>query len=276
MARNETVLWEKAGNLGYITLNRPEKLNAISIGMQRELDAVMDEAEGDGDARVLIIRGAGRAFSVGYDLDPNAEGRSNSGDTVDDLRRLRWALERWIRLWDCPKPVIAQVHGYCLAGATQLCVMTDLTIVAEDARIGFPSIPVGGGFISPMWTWLVGPKRAKEMSFIPGSQIDGRTAAAWGFANRAVPAARLEADVRETAARIALVPSKILQLKKASVNRTMEVQGFRTAIMLGTETDAILHASEPVEQLTGMIREAGLKGAIDRFNRGDLGVKPGA
>jgi enoyl-CoA hydratase len=276
MVRNETVLWEKDGNLGYITLNRPEKLNAISIEMQSEFDEVLDEAERDDGVRVIIVRGAGRAFSSGYDLNPNAEGRSNRGDTVDDLNRLRWKLERWLRVWDCPKPVIAQVHGFCLAGATQLCVLTDITIVADDARIGLPSIPVGGGFISPMWTWLVGPKRAKEMSFVPGAQIDGKTAADWGFANRAVPAARLETEVHELAQRMAVVPAKILQLKKASVNRTMEVQGFRTAIMLGTETDAILHYSQPVEELSGMIRESGLKGAIDRFNRGGPGAGTGA
>jgi enoyl-CoA hydratase len=268
MPRNETVLWERNGNVGYLTLNRPEKLNAISPAMLREFDEVLDEAQRDDAVRVLVIRGAGRAFSAGYDLSPDAEGRQQRGDPVDDANRLRWTLERWLRLWDFPKPVIAQVHGFCLAGATQLCVMTDITIVAEDARIGLPSIPVGGGFITPMWTWLVGPKR---MSVIPGSQIDGRTAAAWGFANRAVPAARLEDDVRETAGRIAVVPAKILQLKKASVNRTMDVQGFRSAIMLGVETDALLHASEPVQRLSGMIRASGLKGAIDRFNRGDLG-----
>jgi len=272
MVRNETVLWEKEGNLGYLTLNRPEKLNAISYGMMREFGEVLDEAARDDEVRVVIVRGAGRSFSAGYDLSPSAEGRSGRRDTVDDLDGLRWRVEVWLRVWDFPKPVIAQVHGFCLAGATQLCVMTDITIVAEDARIGLPSIPVGGGFITPMWTWLVGPKRAKEMSFIPGSQIDGRTASDWGFANRAVPAARLEADVRETAQRIAVVPAKILKLKKQAVNRTLDLQGFRTAVMLGTETDAILHASEPVEQLSAMIRESGLKGAIDRFNRGDLGT----
>ncbi|MHB8575828.1 MAG: enoyl-CoA hydratase-related protein [Dehalococcoidia bacterium] len=269
MARNETVLFERTGNIGYVTLNRPEKLNAISPGMLREFEEVLDEIEQNPVVRVVVIRGAGRAFSAGYDLNPSAEGRSDRGDPVDDLNRLRWTMQRWLRVWDFPKPVIAQVHGFCLAGATQLCVLTDITIVAEDARIGLPAIPIGGGYISPMWTWLVGPKRAKEMSFVPGSQIDGRTAAEWGFANRAVPAARLEDDVRQLAERIAVVPAKILQLKKASVNRTMELQGFRTAIMLGTETDALLHYSEPVEKLSGMIRESGLKGAIDRFNRGE-------
>jgi len=265
------VLWERQGNLGYITLNRPDKLNALSQGMLREFDEALEEARRDREARVIIIRGAGRAFSVGYDLSPDAEGRKDRGDTVDDRDRLQGNIDRWLRVWDFPKPVIAQVHGYCLAGATQLCVVTDITIVAEDARIGFPSIPVGGGFISPMWVWLVGPKRAKEMSFTPGSQIDGRTAAEWGFANRAVPADRLEQEVRETAERIAVVPEKILKMKKWAVNRIMDVQGFRTSVSFGAETDALLHASEPVEALTNLIREHGLKGAIDEFRKGNMG-----
>lgn len=270
--RNEEALWSKEGKLGYLTLNRPEKLNALSQGMMREIDEVMEEAARDTDVRVLIIRGAGRAFSAGYDLNPNAEGRGASrGDPVDDRDRLTANMERWLRIWDFPKPVIAQVHGYCLAGATQMCVMCDITVVAEDARIGWPSIPVGGGFISPMWTWLIGPKRAKQMAYIPGSQMDGKTASDWGFANYAVPVERLEADVRQLAEQIAVVPSKILKMKKHAINRMLDVQGFRVAVQMGSETDALLHASEPVEQLSGMIREFGLKEAIAMFKAGDLG-----
>lgn len=267
----ELVLWERSGNLGYITLNRPEKLNALSGALLREFDDVLDTARTDSGARVIIIRGAGRSFSAGYDLSrgPNAGGEH--GDPVDDRDRLQANIDRWLRVWDFPKPVIAQVHGYCLAGATQLCVMTDMTVVAEDARIGLPTIPVGGGYITPMWTWLVGPKRAKEMSFTPGSQIDGATASIWGFANRAVPAEKLADDVRLAAERIATVPEKILRLKKNAVNRMLDMQGFRAAVSMGAETDALLHASEPVQKLSGMIREHGLKGAIDRFQQGELG-----
>ncbi len=268
---NDTVLWERQGNLGYITLNRPEKLNALSQPLLREFEEALDEAQRDQDARVIIIRGAGRAFSAGYDLNPSAEGRDHPGDPVDDRDRLQGNMDRWLRVWDFPKPVIAQVHGFCLAGATQLCIMTDITLVAEDARIGWPSIPVGGGYISPMWAWLIGPKRAKQMSFIPGSQIDGRTAAAWGFANYAVPADQLDAEVRSLAEQIAVVPAKILKMKKVAVNRMLDMQGFRAAVSMGAETDALLHASEPVEQLSGLIREHGLKGAIQEFRQGNLG-----
>ncbi|MFN8556035.1 MAG: enoyl-CoA hydratase-related protein [Dehalococcoidia bacterium] len=264
------------GRLGYITLNRPEKLNALSRPIKAPAVIFFFPCSAR-QARAATRRCAGWWSSAGKASAapsrrlrpaPDAEGRTGEGDAVDDRDRLQDNIDRWLRVWDFPKPVIAQVHGYCLAGATQLCVMTDLTIVAEDARIGLPSLPVGGGYISPMWTWLVGPKRAKEMSFIPGSQIDGRTASDWGFANRAVPAARLADEVRQTAEAIAVVPEKILRLKKMSINRTMDAQGFRVAVSYGVETDALLHASEPVRAISGSIRRLGLRGAIEQFRAG--------
>ena len=263
------VLWEKDGHLGYITLNRPERLNAMNHEILEGIAEALETATKDDDVRVIIFRGAGRAFSAGFDLSPSAEEIGQHRDTVDDRNRLQANTDLWLKIWDCPKPVIAQVHGYCLAGATQLCIFTDITVVAEDAIVGFPMIPVGGGYISPMWSWLVGPKRAKQMSFMPGSQISGKKAEDWGFANISVPAADLERTVKEMAEQIATVPSKILQIKKAAVNRTMDVQGFRVAVTFGAEYDALLHASEPVEKLADMIRRHGLKGAIAAFKAGE-------
>src|SRR5690606_24304656 len=123
-----------------------------------------------------------------------------------------------------PKPIIAQIHGYCLGVASQLAVMCDITVIAEDAKVGLPSLPLGGAYISPMWSWLIGPKRAKEMTYTIGAQIDGKTASDWGWANRAVPAVELESTVREMALQMANLPSKFLQLKKSSINRQMDVQ----------------------------------------------------
>ncbi|MGH3158009.1 MAG: enoyl-CoA hydratase-related protein, partial [Streptosporangiaceae bacterium] len=167
-----------------------------------------------------------------------------------------------------PKPVIAAVHGHCLAGATQLAVFCDITVVAEDARIGLPSLPVGGGYISPIWTWLVGPKRAKQMSFVAGSSISGTEAAEWGWANSAVPESELWDQVRTLALEIARIPAEILRMKKYAVNRVLDLQGFRSSVKLGAETDALLHASGSVEAVRQTIREHGLKAAIERFNLG--------
>ena len=265
----DVVTWEKQGRLGYITLNRPEKLNAMNDEVLEAFERVLDASRADDDVRVIIIRGAGRSFSAGYDIAPGASEKRGHLDIVDERERLQAHTDLWLKIWDHPKPVIAEVHGYCLAGATQMCVFCDLTIVAEDAKIGYPAIPIGGGYISPMWTWLVGPKRAKEMSFMAGSQISGKIASEWGWANRAVPAAELSQTVKEMAEEIAKIPSKILRIKKIAVNRTMDVQGFRTAVAFGAEFDALLHNSEPVKELQELIRQEGLKGAIEKFKRGE-------
>lgn len=157
------------------------------------------------------------------------------------------------------------MHGYCLAGATQLCVFCDITVVAADARIGMPRIPVGGGYITPIWTPLVGPKRAKQLAFDSTSEISGDMASQWGFANYAVPADELFEDVRNLALRISRTPAEILRMKKVSVNRAADVQGFRTIAPMGAETDALLHYSGAVGGLFELIREHGLKKAIAIF-----------
>jgi enoyl-CoA hydratase len=187
---------------------------------------------------------------------------------VDDYSRLHGQIARFLTIWDHPKPVIASVHGYCLAGATQLCVACDITVVADDAVIGLPEIPMGGGYITPMWVPLVGVKRAKQMSFVAGSRISGETASAWGWANFSVPADELEARVRELAHAIARTPSPILRMKKVSLNRVADVMGFRVTALMGAETDALLHASAPVEELRAAIRAGGLKQAIADFRSG--------
>jgi enoyl-CoA hydratase len=177
-------------------------------------------------------------------------------------------VDRFLRIFQNPKPIIAQVHGYCLGVASQLAVMCDITVIAEDAKVGLPSIPLGGGMISPMYSWLIGPKRAKEMSYTVGAQIDGKTASDWGWANRAVPAEELESTVREMALRMANLPSKFLQLKKYSINRQLDVQGFSTAVKTGAEIDALLHFTDTTDTMRTAIRERGLRGAIEAFNNG--------
>ena len=174
-------------------------------------------------------------------------------------------LGRFMKFWDCPKPVIAAVHGYCLAGATQLCVFCDITVVASDARIGMPRIPVGGGYITPVWTPLVGPKRAKQLAFDSTSEISGEVASQWGFANYAVPADQLFDDVRNLALRISRTPPEILHMKKVSINRAADVQGWRTIAPMGAETDALLHYSNAVAELFQLVRDNGLKNAISIF-----------
>jgi enoyl-CoA hydratase len=259
------VLLDREGPLTWLTLNRPEKLNAMSQALLEEFSVALEHLAGDEATRVIAIRGAGRAFSAGYDIERPETAPVEEPDIVEDYVTHAGYMDRFLEIWEHPKPVIACVHGYCLAGATQLCTFCDLTVVAEDATIGWPSLPLGGGYISPLWVPLVGPKRAKQMSFQAGSQISGQTASDWGWANYAVPAAELESNVRELALNIARIPPRILRMKKLSINRVADVMGFRNIVHMGAETDALLHYSEDVVALSHLIREHGLKGAIARF-----------
>jgi enoyl-CoA hydratase/carnithine racemase len=261
---------QNEGVIGWLILNRPDRLNAMNGAMLAQFSEAVDTLEADPSVRVIIIRGAGRAFSTGYDIERRPEGAPapRKRDSVEDFVRLTSNVDRFLRLWECRKPVIAAVHGYCLAGATQMCVFCDLTIVADDAVVGMPKIPVGGGYITPMWTWLVGPKRAKQMSFSAGRSISGKTAADWGWANYSVPADELFDEVRTVALDFARTPASILAMKKYAINRVVDIQGFRTTVGLGAETDALLHESEAVELLSSEIREQGLKQAIKNFEDG--------
>ena len=278
---NDVVLFEREGRLAYLTLNRPERLNAFNTAQWDALEAALARANGDPEVRVVIVRGAGRAFSAGADLRARAEAQAEAlaagkdapvhqEDATEDAINLHLSIDRYLRIWNNPKPIIAQVHGYCLGVASQLAVMCDITVIAEDAHVGLPSIPLGGAYISPMWSWLIGPKRAKEMSFTVGAQIDGKTASDWGWANRAVPVGELESTVRDMATRMANLPSKFLQLKKSSINRQMDIKGFSAAIRTGAEMDALLHYTDTVDVMRAQIREQGLRGAIEAFNSGKL------
>jgi enoyl-CoA hydratase/carnithine racemase len=264
----ENLLLEREKGLTWLTLNRPHRLNAMSPALLNEFTQALAVLADDDQTRVIAIRGAGRAFCSGYDIERDSTKIGTDHDPVEDHDRLYKNMNRFLQIWDHPKPVIACVHGYCLAGATQLCVFCDITVVAEDAVIGLPSLPIGGGFITPLWTPLVGPKRAKQMSFVAGSKISGKTAADWGWANYAVPADELEDNVRQLALDIAKIPASVLRMKKIAINRVWDAMGFRNIVPMGAETDALLHAARDVKKLGAVLQQDGLKAAIARFNEG--------
>ena len=169
--------------------DRPEAANALSPQLLDEFADALERLKRE-DAPVIGIRGEGRGFCAGLDLGNYGSG-DKPADPMADRDRLEANVARWLMMWDHPKPVIAAVHGYCMAAAAQMCVFADITIVADDVRISEPTIPIGGGFIAPTWVSLVGAKRAKEFAFVPGNWIDGPTAVEWGWANHCVPAGDL-------------------------------------------------------------------------------------
>ncbi|PBC47905.1 crotonase [Rhodococcus sp. ACS1] len=262
-AQFENLRIEHRGPISWIVLNRPDKANSLSNELLDEFSAALAALATSGGP-VIGIRGAGKGFSAGYDIGQVGKVVADP-DPVADRERLARNVNRFLAIWDHPKPVIAAVHGYCIAGATQLCVFTDITFVARNAKIGEPAIPLGGGYIAPLWAPLVGPKRAKELAFVPGNSIDGTTAVEWGWANHAVDEQDLIGEVEALAARIARTPSDILRIKKLSINRSMEAMGVRTAAQGGAEMDALLHLSPSVAEVRRFVAEVGLKGAIAAY-----------
>jgi len=220
-----------------ITLNRPQKRNALSNALRSELFDALQENDRDEATRVTIIRGAGDCFSSGYDLSADLS-KQDYYTAGGDGNWSRHATQGWLQMWDLAKPVIAQVHGYALAGGSELAAACDLVYVAEDAKIGYPVVRM---LSPPDWQfhpWLMNMRSAMEM-MLTGDSIDGRTAAEVGFANRACPAEKLEALVLERAAKVAKIPSDLNQLNKRSVHRALEIMGARTAMRAGAELMAL-------------------------------------
>ena len=263
----DALLYAVADRVATITLNRPEKLNALSVGLQHEIVAAMKAAEADPAVRVIVLKGEGRAFCAGYDLSGGLDGPRATGpmSAVDDAASLEATLQRLLTIWDLKKPVIAQVHGFCLAGGTQLALICDLTIAADDATFGIPQLPVGIGFVLPFWTWLIGPKRAREVFYRIGSKVTAAQAYEWGMVNAIVPPAELAATVRQRALEMAQTPTEILMLAKRAINETQEVQGFRESLRFGVDIDALSHQSHAVRAVNKLIKEEGLRAALVRW-----------
>jgi enoyl-CoA hydratase len=261
----ELVTYQREGKVAFLGLNRPEKLNAITPQLIADYHAALDEFTADRDARVAILRGEGRAFCVGMDLSPEYHRAPENAGA--DRTYIEEMARAWLRMWDCPKPIIAQVHGFCFAGGTQLPVCCDITVIAEDTLLGWPRMPVGAGWISPMWSFLVGTQRAKLMSYRVGSMMSGREAYEYGYASMVFPAESLAEETLKVAQDIAKLPSDMLRIKKYANNKVWERQGFREAVLGGAEWDAVAHTTDTVNNARAWISEHGLKGAIDKFQR---------
>lgn len=255
---------EHEPSISWIILDRPDAANALSPQLLDEFSAALERLKDEG-APVIGVRGAGRGFCAGMDLGNYGSGDAGPPDVIADRERLSRNIERWLAMWDHPKPVIAAVHGYCLGVAAQMCVFADITIVTDDTRIGEPTIPIGGGYVAPAWVNLVGHKRAKELAFVPGNWIDGPTAVEWGWANHCVPAENLVAAVRSLAERIARIPPEVLRIKKLSINRAAEAAGFRQALSGLAEMDSLLHLAPAVLEVRARMKEKGLKAVMQEF-----------
>jgi enoyl-CoA hydratase len=252
---------EPAPHIRRVTLNRPEKRNALNHRLRGQLIAELQRADADDDVRVTIVRGAGTCFSAGYELGGGNEGVDLPHFTSPGEGQWpRLVTETWMSIWDLAKPVIAQVHGYCLAGGSELATGCDLVYVAHDAKMGYPAVRFGVPDMH-FHPWFLGMRAAMEM-MITGDSISGDQAVELGWANRAFPEADLDAEVLKVAERIALIPSDIVQLNKRLVHRQMDAMGLRAGIRAGTEICALGIHQPTMHSFITKMRSEGLTTAL--------------
>jgi len=262
------IRYELADGRARITLNRPDKRNALNEELLTELHDALWEADEDNRVHCVILAAAGPDFSSGYDLQrydrpvalqvEHRRGRAKFDDDAwhqERLQRLRMAL------FDMHKPVIAQVQGRCLAGGTDLALLCDMIICADDASFGFPPARSQGSLPSNMWLYMVGPQWAKRL-LLTGDLIGGRDAATIGLVLKAVPGDQLVAEVEALADRLALIDADLLSANKRIVNIGLELMGARTLQRMAAEMDARGHLADSRSAFNHAVREQGLKEAV--------------
>ena len=256
------VIYETRGPSAWITLNRPDKLNALSYQVVDELETALKRAEADDEVRVVVLRGAGRALCAGYDLAQEAADQQEP--TVAEWRGvLGRDVEVTMQLWGLSKPTIAAVQGWCLAGGMELAMACDLLVCTDDARFGEPEVRYGSGPVTLLMPFVLGQRHTREL-LLTGDTIDAATALSWGIANRVVSADRLEATVGEFVAKIAPTPLVVLQLTKAALNRAQKAMGLLEAVEANVDLSAMLNGAQAPEQVAfdTLMREQGLKAAL--------------
>jgi enoyl-CoA hydratase len=266
------LLIDDVGPVRRLTMNRPKALNALSVELIDALSAGLAAASADPEVRVIVLRAAGRAFCAGYDLNEDA------AEGVLDARHWHASLsastERMLEIVDCPKPVIASVQSYCLAGGTDLMLACDLAVAADDAYFGYVDVRFGSGVVSMFLPWVVGVRAAKELLFTGEDRIPADEALRIGLVNRVVPRDQLDDATLALAEQIAMNEPFVIQTTKRAVNRAWDVAGFRAALAANTELDVMIEtANLPArDEFRKITQEEGLKAAIawrDRRFRGE-------
>jgi enoyl-CoA hydratase len=244
-----SVLRETDGAVATLTLDRPDRLNTITPQLAADLRTALAEAQADAAVRVIRLRGAGRAFCAGYDIDWGAEVmRDTEGDQpwdpMADLAMMSRFVDTYMALWRSPKPVVAQVHGFCVGGGTDFALCSDLIVCAEDARIGYPPARVWGSPTTAMWTYRLGLERSKRL-LLTGDPLDGRRAVEWGLASECHPEDHLDDAAMRLCRRVAQLPANQLHMMKVLVNQVIEQMGLHTTQLIGTLLDgAARHTPE--------------------------------
>lgn len=276
MSTDVVLIDNPAPQVRRITLNRPEKRNALNHALRGGIIEALRAADADPGVRVMIVRGAGKCFSSGYDLGGGNEGQEFPWYTAGgDGHWPRHVTQGWMSIWELAKPVIAQVHGYCLAGGSELATCCDLVYMADDAEMGYPAVRFGVPD-NHFHAWFIGMRKAMEM-MVTGDSINGVECARLGWANASVPADELEAKVLDVAKRITSVPADMVQLNKRVVHRQMEIMGLHTGIRVGSEMCALGTHQKSMHDFLALAAEKGLKEALQARDEpfGDYRTKEG-
>ena len=269
----ETILYGVEGRIATITLNRPAKMNAIRPPMPEEIEQAVAAANRDREARVIVLKGAGKAFCAGFDFSEGLEhfagwGGQSAAEPWDPGRDLVIStspfaapVPKFMSLWRSPKPVIAQVHGWCVGGASELALCADIVVAAEDAQIGTPYARVWGCHLTGMWIYRLGLARAKFHA-LTGEPLSGREAAELGLVNFAVPARRLEREVRALAERLTGIPQSQLHAMKLVVNQAYDNMGLGTTQLLGPILDGYMRNTPEGKAFVDTARRRGVGAAV--------------
>jgi enoyl-CoA hydratase len=283
----QTLLYDTAGAVATITLNRPERLNTIVPPMPEELEAAVHRAIADSDVKVIVLRGAGRAFCAGFDLGDGfhhwddaltTDGKWDAGkDFAVATAQALGPVPKFMSLWRSPKPVIAQVHGWCVGGGSDLALCADLIIASEDARIGTSYSRMWGCYLTGMWLYRLGLTKAKEYS-LTGKPLSGTEAVDAGLINAAVPFEHLEADVRERAEQLASIPLSQLTAMKLIVNQAYENMGLASTQLLGPVLDGLMRNTPEAHDFIELAERDGVGAAVKQRDGffGDYSQAPAA
>jgi enoyl-CoA hydratase len=269
--RFQTLLYDTEEAIATVTLNRPERLNTIVPPMPEELQAAVDQATRDPSVKVIVVRGAGRAFCAGFDFGGGfhhwdealtTDGAWDPGkDFAMATSQSLGAVPRFMSMWRSPKPVIAQVHGWCVGGGSDMALCADLVIASEDARIGTPYSRMWGCYLTGMWLYRLGLTRAKEFA-LSGRPLSGSEAAQAGLINAAVPFARLEQEVAARAAELAAIPASQLAAMKLIVNQAYENMGLASTQTLGPILDGLMRNTPDAHAFIELAEREGVASAV--------------
>lgn len=267
----QTLLYDTEDRIATITLNRPERLNTIVPPMPDELEAAVHRAIADEQVKVIVLRGAGRAFCAGFDLGGGfhhwdesltTDGEWDAGkDFAMATSQAIGPVPKFMSLWRSPKPVIAQVHGWCVGGGSDMALCADLVIASEDARIGTSYSRMWGCYLTGMWLYRLGLTKAKEYS-LTGKPLSGSEAVEAGLINAAVPFARLEAEVAERARQLAAIPLSQLTAMKLIVNQAYENMGLASTQFLGPVLDGLMRNTPEAKDFIELAEREGVSGAV--------------